>query len=131
MQLRKLTGYTLLLFLCACEPNTYQEGERLYKAQCANCHMDDGIGLNALIPPLAGSDYLVPNRERLPCILRFGLSDTIFVNGKLYGEQMPAIPTLSEIQITNLLNFVNSSWGNKHEMYRLDEVRSILEKCRK
>ncbi len=126
---------TLAAFLClyfggSCEKNTFQEGERLYKVHCANCHMDDGIGLSALIPPLAGSDYLNKHREQLPCILRYGLSDTIFVNGKMYAEKMPGVSTLSEIHIANLLNFINNSWGNRNGVYRLEEVRAALEKCK-
>lgn len=112
-----------------CEQNTFQEGERLYKKHCANCHMDDGIGLSALIPPLAGSDYLNKHREQLPCVVRHGLNDTIFVNGKMYAENMPGVATLSEIHITNILNYINNSWGNQNGVYRLDEVRAALEKC--
>lgn len=110
---------------------TFREGERLYKANCANCHMDDGVGLSALIPPLAGSDYLVAHRGQLPCILRHGLRDSIRVNGKIFNEQMPGVPTLSDIQVTNLLNYINNSWGNRNGAFRLDEVRAALEKCRK
>lgn len=126
---------TLAALLClyfggGCEQNTFQEGERLYKVHCANCHMDDGIGLSALIPPLAGSDYLNKHREQLPCILRYGLSDTIFVNGKMYAEKMPGVSALSEIHIANLLNFINNSWGNRNGVYRLEEVRAALGKCK-
>lgn len=127
----KLSSLLLLALLFnACEPNTFQEGERLYKAQCANCHMDDGIGLSALIPPIAGSDYLQTNRDRLPCILRYGLNDTIIVNGRQYAEMMPGVATLTDIQVTNLLNFINNSWGNQNGLYRLEEVRATLEACR-
>lgn len=119
-----------LLFFSACQPNAYREGERLYQANCANCHMENGEGLGALIPPLAGADFLGKNREKLPCIVRFGLKDTIVVNGKTYTEQMAGVGNLSEIHITNLLNYVNNSWGNRQEPYRLDEVRALLEKCR-
>lgn len=137
MMNRFKTSLILALALCTgfwfgggCEQNTFQEGERLYKVHCANCHMDDGIGLSALIPPLAGSDYLIKHREQLPCILRYGLSDTIFVNGKMYAEKMPGVSALSDIHIANLLNFINNSWGNRNGVYRLEEVRAALEKCR-
>lgn len=126
-------GSILLCFsviMYNCRPNPYREGERLYKSNCANCHMDDGGGLNALIPPLAGADFLKKNREKLPCLLRHGLKDTIVVNGRTYAEEMPGVEALSDIQIVNILNYVNSNWGNQNEPYRLDEVRNSLEKCR-
>jgi Cytochrome C oxidase, cbb3-type, subunit III len=118
-----------LLIFSNCQPNHYQEGERLYIKNCANCHMENGEGLGALIPPLAGADYLKVNREKLPCIIKHGLKDTIVVNGKTYVEQMPGVETLSEIHIANILNYVNNAWGNRQEPYRLDEVRDLLEKC--
>ena len=91
--------------------------------------MDAGEGLSALIPPLAGADYLEKNREKLPCLVKYGIKDSILVNGKMYAEQMPGVPTLSDIHITNILNYVNSSWGNNNKPFQLDEVRALLEKC--
>ncbi len=124
----------ILLFfavlLVYCQANPYRDGERLYKLNCANCHMDAGEGLNALIPPLAGSDFLRNSRDQLPCLVRHGINDTIVVNGNTYAEQMPGVETLSDIQVVNILNYVISSWGNQLEPYRLDEVRQSLEKCR-
>lgn len=114
-----------------CRPNPFREGERLYKMHCANCHMDGGEGLGALIPPLAGADYLAKNRNKLPCLVKYGLKDTIIVNGKQYAEHMPGVPALSDIHIANILNYINTSWGNRNEPFRLDEVKSMLENCGK
>jgi hypothetical protein len=93
--------------------------------------MDSGEGLGALIPPLAGADYLAKNRDLLPCIIRYGLKDTIVVNGKIYSENMAGVADLSDIQITNLLNFINSSWGNQNPTYNYAEVKQLLENCQK
>ena len=119
------------VILSNCRPNPYREGERLYKTHCANCHMEDGAGLHALIPPLAGSDYLKNHREKLPCLVKYGIRDTIVVNGKVFAEQMPGVATLSEIQIVNILNFVGNEWGNENKPFRLEETRTLLEKCQR
>ncbi len=125
----------LLLIFCfviictACEQNTYRDGEALYKTNCANCHMDDGRGLGALMPPLAGADYLEKERDKLPCIVIHGLADTIVVNGQVYGEKMPGVPTLSAIEVTNILNYINNAWGNQYGVFTLAEVRRLLEDC--
>jgi mono/diheme cytochrome c family protein len=116
--------------ITGCQITPYQEGERIYKKFCSDCHMDAGDGLNALMPPLAGSDYLAANRDRLPCMIVEGLYDTIRVNGRVYGEKMPSMTTLSDIQITNVLNYINNNFGNHNGTYRLDEVRAMLEKCK-
>lgn len=127
---RKILFFSLLVGVAvSCDTETYQGGGRLYKTQCANCHMDNGEGLSALIPPLGNSDYLAKNRDRLPCIIRYGLHDTIVVNGKTYAENMPGMPGNSEIQVTNILNYINTSWGNNNPPYSFDEVRQLLEKC--
>jgi mono/diheme cytochrome c family protein len=121
-----------ILFLCchmACITNPYRDGEALYKRQCANCHQDNGRGLGALIPPLDSADYLGLHRDKLPCIIRYGLQDSIVVNGQGYTGQMPGAATLSDIDVTNILNYVNTAWGNQYSTYKLDEVRALLEQC--
>lgn len=120
-----------IMFLCAsCERSPYQDGARIYKSYCANCHMDSGEGLGALIPPLDSADYLVKNHDQLPCIVRYGLRDTIIVNGKIYAEEMPPGDKLSDIDITNVLNYVNTHLGNQNPIFTLEEVRARLEKCK-
>ncbi|MCC6412692.1 MAG: cytochrome c [Saprospiraceae bacterium] len=122
--------FVAIFALAGCEQSPYRDGEALYKAQCANCHMDDGRGLGALMPPLAGADYLKKERAQLPCILMFGLADTIVVNGQTYGEKMPGVPTLTAVEITNILNYVNNAWGNQNGVFTLEEVRKSLETCK-
>ncbi len=133
---RNLSGWAIVLLIItlfaanSCRETDFKDGEHLYKLNCANCHMDDGKGLNKLIPPLAGSDFLGKNRDKLPCIIRAGLRDTISVNGQLYAEQMAGIPTIKDVAMTNILNYINTSWGNNLPLYRVEEVRTALEQCK-
>lgn len=120
---------SILLVATACTRNPYQDGTRVYTSYCANCHMDSGEGLGALIPPLNGADYLVINHDQLPCLVRYGLQDTIIVNGKTYAEAMPPADQLSDIDITNVLNYVNTHFGNNNRIFTLSEVRASLNKC--
>ncbi|MEP5611526.1 MAG: c-type cytochrome, partial [Cyclobacteriaceae bacterium] len=46
------------------------EGAKIYATYCTNCHQDNGKGLAALYPPLAGSDYLLENISRAACIIK-------------------------------------------------------------
>src|SRR5687768_14899730 len=80
-----------LATLTQCFTNRESEGQQLYVQQCANCHMDDGSGLRGLIPPLAGSDYLVRHREQLACLIRHGQQGEIVVNGVHYNRPMPGV----------------------------------------
>ena len=117
------------LLLTNCGQNTYQIGERLYKAHCANCHLDQGEGLGALIPPLANSDYLAAHRDQLPCIVRYGLKDTITVNGKVFAEQMAGIDALNDIQLANVCNYVLQRFGNGQKPFSFEELEGILNGC--
>jgi mono/diheme cytochrome c family protein len=113
-----------------CQYNQFREGELLYNRHCANCHGDAGLGLGLLIPPIAQSDYMALHRDRLPCIIRKGLADTIMVNGQQYDAQpMPANNQLNAIQMTNLLNFIGQNWGNNLPEWQLQDVESALRSC--
>ena len=122
---------TTLLFVFGCANDPYGDGAQIYKSYCANCHMDSGEGLGALIPPVNGADYLAQNRDHLPCLIRYGLQDSIVVNGKAYAEQMPAADKLSDIDITNVLNYLNTHLGNQNPLFTLEEVRSRLDHCKR
>ncbi|MFM8372761.1 MAG: c-type cytochrome [Bacteroidota bacterium] len=118
----------VLLALARCM-GTHESGQRVYASYCANCHLDDGKGLGALIPPLANSDYMKANRAQLPLIVHYGLQDTIVVNGVTYAEKMAGMPGLNEIQVTNLLNYIGQSWGNDIEPFTFDEVKKTLDEA--
>ncbi len=110
----------------------FPDGQFLYKQICANCHMDDGSGLGLLIPPLAGADFLRDHQAELPCIIHRGLSGKITVNGKEYGgQEMAGLPTLTDVEITNICNYVNTSFGNAGRVVSLQEVQRALANCPK
>ena len=122
--------FNLALLYISCGNNTYSQGERLYKAHCANCHMDDGIGLAKLIPTLVNSSYLKDNQDIIPCILRHGQSGEIIVNGVVYNQEMPG-QKYTAIQINNIINYINSAWGNDYPAVKITQTKSRLEDCLK
>lgn len=131
---RTISALVILLLvgalLWACENRrSYRQGESLYKTHCASCHIDDGLGLRGVIPPLAGSDYLARDPTRTACIIRNGLQGEIIVNGITYKEPMAAIPQLSDFQIANIINYINSAWGNELGYVSVPEIRKRLEEC--
>ena len=107
-----------LLALGGCFTNKGHQGEKLYGQHCASCHGEQGQGLGQLIPPLAGADYLAAHAGELPCLIRYGLRGPIVVNGVGYNNWMLGVQDtvahkkLSPAQLTNLLNYVESHWGN-------------------
>lgn len=113
----------------SCQGEIYEHGKILYKNFCANCHMDDGSGLVGIIPPLAGADFVRDNPGRLPCIIRKGIKGEVLVSGWNYKTGMAGIPQLSEFEITNIINYINTSWGNNYDIIHHEMVREELKAC--
>jgi nitrite reductase (NO-forming) / hydroxylamine reductase len=87
-------------------------GKTVYQNVCQACHGVEGQGLPGAFPPVAGSDWIAENRERLVEVVLHGLSGPIVVNGKQYNAVMPPMPYLSDADIANVLTFVLNTWDN-------------------
>ena len=124
-----LTLFTLFVFQ-ACNNNPYKQGEVLFNNYCAPCHSEDGSGLRSLIPPLAQSDYLKKQKDQLPCIIRYGLNDTIYVNGKMFNEPMEGIPSLNDVEIANIINYIDQEWNYQLGYISKPKVKQQLENCK-
>ena len=120
----------LATVLPGCFSNNRHQGEKLYVLHCASCNGEQGQGLARLIPPLAGADYLVDHRAELACLLRNGQNKVIVVNGVGYHNIMPGNKTMSVAQLTNLLNYVESHWGNEAAPRTIRDVQTQLDDCR-
>lgn len=84
-------------------------GKAGYKANCAQCHGDNGEGIKSLVPPLNHSDFAAKNLDSIPCWLKFGLNHAITVGDTLYDQ--PMYPSnLDEVQVSNIINFMNSEY---------------------
>ena len=103
-------------------------GAEIYQLHCGNCHGENGEGLRGLYPPLAGSDYLKKSQSQLPCIIRYGLKGPIVVNGREYNLAM-AGQKLAPGEVTQIINYINTSWGNDLPTWKYEKVRSTMERC--
>lgn len=106
-----------------------QKGRKLYVTHCANCHGEDGQGLQQLYPPLANSDYLVEHVQELPCIILNGLNEKITVNGISYEREMAGHPELEDAQIANLTSYIIRSWAKDIPAPNPKDLKSWAEKC--
>lgn len=130
-------AFIITTFLFSCQSDAeieYQryfiQGRNIYQTQCKNCHAENGEGLGALFPPLKEADYLKKNKNRLACIIKYGLKGLIVVNKKMYNGGMPAQTQLAPIEIAEVITFVTNSFGNKQGMYEVEKVNSDLKNCR-
>lgn len=114
-----------LILLISCNQTDYPQGKRYYDAYCGNCHMENGDGLSSLIPSLYQSDYIKSKQDHLPCIIRNGIGsidDTTLLS-------MPGNADLSDIEIVNIINYINTSWENTSPPQTLTKVNTLLNKC--
>ena len=102
-----------------------ERGADVYAAQCLSCHMDSGQGLENVYPPLAKADYLMKDKKRSIDQVLHGVSGEMKVNGVVYNGEMQGFETLSDEEVSDVLNYIRNSWGNKGEAVRPDEVKSL------
>lgn len=101
-----------------------ETGKILYEANCAACHQQKGEGLAGAFPPLANSDFLMAREDKGAGIIINGLSGKITVNGKDYDGVMPQMQ-LTDDEIASILTYVRNSWGNKGDLVKASEIRSV------
>jgi cytochrome c oxidase cbb3-type subunit 2 len=96
---------------------------------CFTCHQQNGQGLAGQFPPLAGSDWVLGDKERLIKISMYGLMGEIEVNGVKYNNVMapPGIPpgSLTDEQIASVLTYIRNDWGNSASAVSAEEVATV------
>jgi mono/diheme cytochrome c family protein len=98
-------------------------GKETYSTYCMSCHMEQGEGLEDVYPPLAKSDYLMADKKRSIQQVLYGLSGEIKVKGKIYNMDMASID-LSDKELSDVLNYVRNSFGNKGEAITPEQVKA-------
>jgi len=91
--------------------------------------MPDGKGLPASgFPPLAGTDWVLGDPDRLIKITLHGLMGPITVLGQEYPGQVPMTPfrnLLTDEEIAAVLTYVRNSFGNRASAITPTQVGDI------
>lgn len=107
----------------------YVQGEALYVKHCANCHQKNGEGLGLLYPPVNRSDYMDQYYEDVICLMKYGKQGEIVVNGDVYNQPMPGIPTLTDLEIAELATYLYNNWSRERGLISVTDVSPILQQC--
>ena len=107
----------------------YVQGERLYAQHCSNCHQFDGSGLGRVYPPLDTSDYMQGNFEQVICLIRYGKSGSLIVNGKEYNQPMKGISSLSDLEIAQIATYIYNTWSHETGLVEVKDVSRLLNDC--
>jgi nitrite reductase (NO-forming) len=99
-------------------------GARVYARTCIACHQGQGQGIPQVFPPLAGSDFLMADKERAIGIVLGGAQGPITVKGQRYEGAMPSHGYLSDEEVASVLTYVRGAWGNAGGVVSADEVKA-------
>jgi nitrite reductase (NO-forming) len=103
-----------------------EKGKQVYMSLCFACHQPDGKGLPPAFPPLAGSDYLMADRDRAIRIVLKGMTGPLVVNGTKYDSAMPPQEAvLTDAQVADVLTYITNTWGNKGAAFTTDQVKAM------
>ena len=100
-------------------------GKQVYNQVCAACHQPDGTGIGTVFPPLANSDWLIDAADQAIAAVIHGLSGKITVNGVDYSGVMPAMTSLSDEDVANVLTYVYNTWGNPGGRINVSDVAAV------
>jgi glucose/arabinose dehydrogenase/cytochrome c5 len=101
----------------------------VYATYCAACHQINGKGDGNRFPPVAQSEWVNSDKQRLITIVLNGLSGPITVQGLPYNEVMPAHGGfLSDKQIADVLTYIKLNFNNTPEIVTSSEVAEVRKK---
>ncbi len=97
-------------------------GESVFRKNCMICHMENGMGIPGLNPPLSETKWVNGEPEQLIHIVLNGLNGPIEVKGEMYQGVMASHAHLSDEEIAAVLTYVRSSFGNQSDPISIEEV---------
>lgn len=100
-------------------------GKAVYEQYCITCHQASGKGVSGLNPPLAGTDYVTGDKNRLISILLKGSNVGLEVNGMVYSNAMPPHAFLSDEDIADVLSYIRNSFGNRADTIAAEMVSEV------
>jgi nitrite reductase (NO-forming) / hydroxylamine reductase len=101
-----------------------ERGKEVYSVNCSSCHQASGEGLQGVYPPLASSDHLAKDPQKLISIVLKGQNEEITINGTKYSVPMAAFTQLTDKQVADVVNYIGNSWGNRLGSVTPEQVKS-------
>ena len=100
-------------------------GKEVY-VTCTTCHQANGQGVPNTYPPLAGSDIVAGDANRVIAIVLHGLMGPVKVNGKEYNNVMsPWGAAFNDTQIAAVVTYVRTQWGNTGSAVTAADVAKV------
>ena len=107
---RALHSFALAAAALAASP-ALADGAKIYEEACAACHMPKGEGVDGAFPKLAGSPLVLGSADEAANLLMAGRGG------------MPSFSAdLSDQQMSEVLSYIRSAWGNQATAIAPDAV---------
>lgn len=105
-----------------------ERGAEIYTDYCIQCHLGKGEGVAKTFPPLANSNWLLPDmRKEAIKVIKYGQSGEIIVNGETYNSVMANLE-LYDDEVADVMNYIMNNWGNSQEkMVTEEEVKEVVK----
>ena len=109
----------------AAEASLAQQGEKVYKSNCVQCHQANGMGTKDY-PSLVGSEWVNGPTKRLAMLILKGMQGPHTSGGKSYNGAMPAWGgTLNDKKIAGVISYIRSAWGNQGSEVTPEQVAAV------
>ncbi|MEO6183182.1 MAG: c-type cytochrome, partial [Verrucomicrobiota bacterium] len=113
--------------LTAEEEKRFAIGRDLFAASCAACHQLTGLGMEGLAPPLADSEWVLGEPERLTRIILHGVRGKIGVIGRNYDMEMPSLNVFNDEQIAAVLTYIRREWEHGSSPVDVVAVKKVRD----
>lgn len=121
------------LLPAAFEPS-FERGRETYELYCANCHGNDGAGLQSVAPPLLRSQWVLQDEKRLARLVLDGIEGPMDIDGATYAapdvvDHMPGVRQLdfSDQQIADALTYIRNAWTNQSGPVTEEQVAAVRQ----
>jgi mono/diheme cytochrome c family protein len=69
------------------------------------------------------------NFEEVICIIKYGRSGPLVVNGVEFNMEMKGNPQLTDLEIAEIATYLSNSWSRERGLIDVKQVTEILARC--